>query len=196
MKHGSVLMPVFLRLTVGVLVGAIVGVHTVSLMPGRYLQLFFSAFLFYVAVRMLVGFSVRPSRPLPGNAGLVAAGGVIGAFSVFVGIGGGTLTVPYLNWCGVDAHRAVGTSAALGFPIALWGALMYVVTGYGLPDLPAGSLGFLYLPAFFGITLTSAIFARMGAFLSYRISANWLRRLFAVLLFLVSSNLFWRNLWS
>jgi len=197
-RHGNVLVPIFLKLSLGVIIGVTLGGGFVSVIKGQYLQLLFAAFLAYVALQMLISYAPRPARALPGSTSLGLAGGLIGACSVFFGIGGGTLTVPYLSWCGVSVHRAVATSAALGFCIALWGALIYAISGYRQPELPPASLGYLYLPALLGIMSTSALSARYGAALSSRVPAGSLRKAFAVFLILVAINLSMRNLgaWS
>ena len=79
--------------------------------------------IFEIFVALQIGFSVKPAvkRELPGKNGMLFAGGVIGTLSTILGIGGGTLTVPFLIWCHVDIRKAVATSSACGFPIALAG---------------------------------------------------------------------------
>lgn len=195
-RLGNVLVAVFYRLSIGVCVGAVVGVSLVTELAGVYLQLLFAVFLLYVAWQMLAGFSVSCSRGLPGTGGMVACGAGIGMFSTFFGIGGGTLTVPFLGWCGARPLQAIGTSAALGVSISILGALSYVFSGAEHPNLPIHSLGFVYLPAFAGIVLTSAIAARLGAITSSRMSDRPLQRSFALLLVLVAGSLIWHSLAS
>ena len=113
---------------------------------------------------------------------MTAAGVVIGTFSAIMGIGGGTLSVPFMTWCNVDARQAVATAAAIGFPIAVTGALGFLVSGWGNPDLPAASLGYINLPAFAGIVAASILFAPVGARIAHRIPQSTLKRLFAVFL--------------
>ena len=119
-------------------------------MSAALLKGLFVVFLFYAAIQMWLDFKPAPHRGLPGRAGTTLAGSVIGAVSSWVGIGGGTLSVPFMLWHNVPLHRAIATSAAIGFPIALAGAVGYVVGGRGVSGLPAGSLGFVYLPALVG----------------------------------------------
>jgi uncharacterized membrane protein YfcA len=113
---------------------------------------------------------------------MTAAGGAIGTVSAIVGIGGGTLTVPFLVWCNVTMQKAVATSAACGLPIALAGGLGFVVQGWGHARLPDGSSGYLYWPAFIGIVITSVMFAPLGARLAHALPATTLKRAFAVFL--------------
>ena len=74
--------------------------------------------------------NIKPQREMPGAAGVIAAGGVIGSISALVSIGGGSLTVPYLTWCNVPLKNAIGTSAAVGLPIAIAGTIGYLVNGW------------------------------------------------------------------
>src|SRR5690606_10060304 len=121
----------------------------------------------------------------PGKPGLVAAGGVIGWASAIFGIGGGSLTVPFLTWRSLPMQQAVATSSACGLPIALASALGFMWLGWHEAHLPAHSLGYVYLPALVGIAVTSMFFARFGARLAHRLSPRLLKRLFAALLFCV-----------
>ena len=194
-KKGAVLWRVFLFLACGVAIGAVAGVLTAVNISGTVLQLAFAVFLTYVALQMIFGFSPDAERRLPPTPGLVGAGGVIGCVSMYFGIGGGSLTVPFLSYCGVPPARAVGTSAALGLPIALWGTVLYIVSGWGQQGLPGASMGFVYLPAAFGILLTSVPFAKFGARLAHRLKPRQLRRVFGGVLLVVAIDLIWGNLW-
>jgi uncharacterized membrane protein YfcA len=119
------------------------------------------------------------------------AGGVIGAVSSWVGIGGGTLSVPFMLWHNVTLHRAIATSAAIGFPIALAGAAGYVLGGWEMQGLPAGSLGFVYLPALTGIVIGSVLTAPLGARTAHRIPVRPLKRIFALLLVTLALRMLW-----
>ena len=99
-----------------------------------------------------------------------------------LGIGGGTLTVPWLSWHNIGMRVAVGTSAACGFPVALVGAAGFVASGWGQPGLPAGSSGFVYWPAVAGISAASVVSAPLGARLAHRLEQERLRRVFALFL--------------
>jgi uncharacterized membrane protein YfcA len=82
-------------------------------------------------------------------------------------------------------QQAVGTSAACGLPIALFGAGSMVVTGWDDTAMPAGSLGYVYLPAWLGIVATSVFFARIGAGLASTLPSDKLKKLFSLLLLIV-----------
>jgi uncharacterized membrane protein YfcA len=181
-KRGAVLWKVFWRLAPGIVVGAWVGAWLASLIPTKELRYVFAVFEWLVALQMIVGFKPTVNRNLPGNTGLTAAGGGIGVVSAMVGIGGGSLTVPFLTWCRISIHNAIATSAACGLPIAVSGAIGFMVVGSGHVALPAYASGFVYWPAFIGIVMASASFAPLGAKLAHRLSVKKLRSVFAVFL--------------
>ena len=143
------------NITPGILIGTFCGSFLASHVPARFLQLFFVAFLFFVITQMLSGKKPKPSRHLPGLGGMSVAGGIIGVVSSLVGIGGGTLSVPFLLWNNLDMRKAIGTSAAIGFPIALAGCFGYIVNGWNAANLPPYSFGYIYLPGLFGIVIVS-----------------------------------------
>ncbi|MEQ5836897.1 sulfite exporter TauE/SafE family protein [Marinobacter sp. NFXS9] len=177
--------PVFRSMAVGIVIGAMIGAWTASLLSGAALELIIGVFVILVGLKMLFDVKPKPGRNVPGKPGLVAAGGGIGWASAIFGIGGGTLTVPFLSWCNVRMQRAVGTSSACGLPIAIAGALTNIATGWQAPSLPEYSLGFIYLPALVGIVATSVLFARVGAALAHRLDAMLLKRIFAMVLLVV-----------
>ncbi|KEF31213.1 MAG: sulfite exporter TauE/SafE family protein [Gammaproteobacteria bacterium] len=183
--RGAVRWELFRPMTVGIVVGAVLGAWSASLMSGQTLKLVIGVFAILVALKMITGANPKPGRDVPGGAGLTAAGGGIGWASAIFGIGGGTITVPYLSWCNVRMQEAVATSAACGLPIAIAGALGNMWTGWGHANLPEYSLGFIYLPALLGIILTSVPFAKVGAALAHRLDAIVLKRTFAIILIIV-----------
>lgn len=185
-RHGAVEWPLVGRIAPGILLGTLVGALLAAQVPALVLKLFFVAFLFYAATQMWLDFKPRPHRTLPGAAGTTAAGGVIGAVSSWVGIGGGTLSVPFMLFHNVPLHRAIATSAAIGFPIAVAGATGYVIGGWNAAGLPAGSLGFVYLPALAGIVVGSVLTAPLGARTAHRLPVRPLKRIFAVLLYVLA----------
>jgi len=177
-RHGAVLWPRVLRLGPAVAVGAVAGALLAHRMPGAALRAAVGVFELVVAVRMaFADFTPPGGREREGG---VLWGLPIGAVSALVGIGGGTLTVPYLAARGVPLHRAVGTGSALGVPIALAGGAALVFAGWGEAGLPAPRLGYVYLPAFVAVAVASALSAPLGARLAHRLPADRLRRVFAV----------------
>lgn len=188
-RQDSVDMEVFRALAGGVVAGAALGAVVASWLPGEVLQRIFGVFLIAVSLYMGFGRPPAPRTARPGTPGLLAAGGGIGSLSVMVGVGGGTMTVPYLTWRGLTMHRAVGTSAACALPLAACGAAVFVATGWSQPGLPGWATGYVYWPAFFGIVAASMLVAPAAARLAHRLPGRTLRRGFAVILVLVGLRL-------
>ena len=126
------------RLTPGVLAGALLGAAVASALPSDGLRIFFGVFALLVALQMGLGVRPAPHRDLPGPVGMGAVGTAIGVVSALVGIGGGSMTVPFLAWCNVPMRQAVATSAATGLPIAVAGAAGFLLAGMGR-SMPAWS---------------------------------------------------------
>jgi uncharacterized membrane protein YfcA len=190
-RHGAVEWPLVRRIAPGILAGTLAGAVLAAQMSAFALKLLFVVFLFYAATQMWLDFKPAPHRGLPGQAGITLAGGVIGVVSSWVGIGGGTLSVPFMLWHNVPLHRAIATSAAIGFPIAIAGAAGYALGGWGASGLPAGSLGFVYLPALAGIVLGSILTAPLGARTAHRLPVRPLKRIFALLLIALALRMAW-----
>lgn len=189
-RKGAVRWPIVTWMTMGILLGAGLGALTAAAIKGPMLQQVIGVFAIAIAIQMGLALQPKASRAVPGKLGLTAAGGVIGWASAIFGIGGGTLTVPFLSWRSVPMHQAVATSAACGLPIAAASALGFMLTGWQQPGLPPWSLGFVYLPAVVGIAATSMLFARFGAQLAHALPVPLLKRLFALLLFCVGVSFF------
>lgn len=190
-RHRAVLWPVMRDLTPGILTGTLLGALLAARISSRALSIFFVGFMIFVALQMIANLRPRPSRNLPGRAGLGVAGTVIGAIASLAAMGGGALTVPYLIWCNVRAHQAIGTSAAVGLPIAIGGSIGYVWNGWGHTGLPSGSLGFVYLPGLGVILVASVLAAPLGARLAHRLPVAVLKRIFAALLLVLSARMLW-----
>ncbi|MDP1681471.1 MAG: sulfite exporter TauE/SafE family protein [Burkholderiales bacterium] len=181
--HGAVNWKVWREITPGVVIGTLLGSVLAAYLSALFLKVFFVVFVFYVGTQMLLDIKPKPSRELPGLPGMFATGNVIGAVSSLVGIGGGTLSVPFMTWCNIKLHQAIGTSAAIGLPIAVAGAVGYVANGLAVNNLPAHSLGFIYLPALGAIVAASILTAPLGAKLAHRLPVKKLKKIFALLLY-------------
>lgn len=190
-RRGAVRWDIVWKITLGLLAGTFVGSLFASGLSGRFLTIFFICFLFCVATQMLSNYKPPASRNMPGFAGTACAGGVIGVVSSFVGIGGGTLSVPFMTFCNVEAHHAVGTSAALGFPIAVAGTLGYIISGIGVAGRPDFCLGYVNLSALVGLALASYCTAPIGAKISHALPTATLKRVFACFLYVVATKMLW-----
>ncbi|MCC8986843.1 MAG: sulfite exporter TauE/SafE family protein [Candidatus Contendobacter sp.] len=188
-QRGAVLWPAFWRLTPGIVIGAWLGAAVADVLSSAALTKIFAVFVLMVSAQMAFGAKPAPQRELPAAAGMAVTGGVIGALSAIVGIGGGSLTVPFLIWCNIHMRQAVATSAACGLPIALAGALGFIVTGFNAADLPAWSLGYVYGPALIGVAFASMLTAPLGAKLAHTLPTDSLKKVFAVFLAAVGAKM-------
>ena len=189
--HGAVLWQVVRGITPGILLGTFGATFVAAQAPTTWLALFFAVFMSYVAVQMLLNIKPKPHRELPGRLGMSAVGVGIGGISALVAIGGGTMSVPFMTWCNVKAQHAIGTSAAIGLPIALAGTAGYLINGWNHPGLPAASIGFVYLPALALVVAVSMATAPFGAKLAHRLPVATLKRIFAGLLVLLVARMLW-----
>lgn len=188
-RRGAVHWAIVRRIVPGILLGTFLGTCIAASLSTNFLKVFFVLFLYYVAMQMLIDKKAKPSRQLPGQLAMFGVGNSIGVVSSLVGIGGGTLSVPFMMWCNVPIHHAIGTSAAIGFPIAIAGTVGYIVNGLQAAGLPDYSLGYAYLPAFVGIVCASVLTAPLGVRLAHNLPVARLKRLFAVLLLLVGTRM-------
>ncbi len=194
-RRGAVRWLVVRRIVPGILHGTFLGTCIAARMSTDFLKGFFVIFLYYVAIQMFINRKPKPSREVPGLAGMFGVGNVIGVVSSLVGIGGGTLSVPFMMWCNIAVHEAIGTSAAIGFPIAIAGTVGYIVNGFPMPGLPEYSLGYVYLPALVGIVCASVVTAPAGVYLAHSLPVAKLKRVFAVLLLAVGTRMLASLLW-
>lgn len=188
--HGAVNWQAAKYITPGIIIGTSVGTTLVGMLQSQALGIIFVVFIYCAATQMLLRITPKPSRKLPGWTGMSCAGGVIGLISSFVAIGGGLLAVPFLTLCNVKLQNAIGTAAALGFPIAVTGAIGYIVNGMAQSQpLPDHSLGYVYLPALGWVVLASTITAPIGAKTTHAMRSNTLRQIFVVLLYLLGTKM-------
>ncbi len=187
--HGAVRWDIVKGIAPGVLVGTFAGTFIAASVPTRPLAIFFACFMAYVSIQMILNVKPKPSRDLPGAAGLAGVGGVIGVISALVAIGGGSLSVPFMTWCNVKMQNAIGTSAAIGLPIALAGAAGYLINGWGGDGLPDWSLGYVFLPALLLISAVSTFTAPLGARLAHRLPVATLKKIFAGVLMALSAKM-------
>ncbi len=193
--RGAVRWDLVRRLAPGIVLGAaLASLGVFTILKGFWLAACFALFVGYSATRMLIDSKPEPTRQVPGTPGLLAAGGAIGFLSGLVGAGGAFVSVPFLTWCNVAIHQAVATSAALGFPISAANAVGYAISGAGLDGRPPHALGYIWLPALLTIAAGSVLTAPLGARVAHRLPVRQLRRVFAVLLYLLTAYMLYRAL--
>ena len=181
-RHNSVDWPTVRAMVPGLLAGVLAGALLARFLDTAFLKVFFLAFMALIIAQMVFNLRPRASRELPARAGLTAMAVFIGVSSSLFGGGAAAVGVPFLTWCNMSTHRAIGTVAAMGFPLAIAGAVGYAVAGLTVPGLPKWSAGFVYLPAFAGISIASLLVAPFGARLAHRLKGPTLRRIFALFL--------------
>jgi uncharacterized membrane protein YfcA len=190
-KHGAVRWDILRTAVPGLVVGTLLGTVVADLLESKYLAIFFVIFVYYSAVQMVANVKPKPTRQLPGRAGMTVVAGIVGIVSSLVGIGGGVMTIPLMSLCNVPMRQAIGTSAALGLPIAIAGTVGFIATGLGKDHLPALSLGYVYLPALVGIVIGTFITVPWGAKMAHSMPVTRLQKIFAVILFILATRMLW-----
>lgn len=196
-KHhqlGAVNWQVVRNITPGILLGTAIGALTASKIPAQGLGIFFAMFVYFAAAQILIDKRPHASRQIPGIAGITSFGALTGWISSLVSIGGGTLVVPFLLWCNLSIRNAIGTAAAIGFPIAAGGTLGYISVGAQIKGLPDLHVGYVYLPALFWIALATMLTAPFGARAAHSLNVGLLRKLFAGLLIVLATKLLFKVL--
>jgi uncharacterized membrane protein YfcA len=191
-RRGAVVWRVVWALAPGILVGSFLGPQIAAGMSSAVVASLFAVFTSTAGVQMLIRREPKPTRELPGKAGLFGVGAGIGMVSSMVGAGGAFLSVPFMVWCNVRMRNAVATSAAIGFPISAAGTIGYVVAGLRQDALPPLTMGYVNLPALGGIVVASMLTAPLGARLAHRWPVATLRQAFACLMFVIACYMVWK----
>lgn len=181
-RHNSVDWAVVRTMIPGLLVGVLAGAVLARFSNTTFLKASFLGFMALIIVQLVLNLRPKSPRALPGTVGLTAMALFIGVSSSLFGGGAAAIGVPFLTWCDMTTHRAIGTVSAMGFPVAIAGAVGYALAGISVPGLPPWSVGFVYLPAFVGISVASVLVAPFGARLAHKLAGPTLRRIFALFL--------------
>ena len=195
---GGVNWDVWKHMAPGLVIGSLMGAGVASIIQGDSLQAIIGSGAFLVGLKMLFlrnkSLDENDFSRLPSRVKQTSLGGFIGIVSAIFGIGGGTLTVPILSYCGLKIQHAVGTSAACGLPIAASGAIGFFIFGQfssmGVKEtLPSGVYGFVHIYAFVCVSFASFLTAPIGAKFAHKLPAATLKKTFAVLLLVVGIKL-------
>ena len=188
-RHKNIEWALFGHIIPGIIFGTIAGALLTQVMHSRWLELLFGLFLIAVSIKMFFGFHAEETHhKMPNEIILLIVGSLIGFKSGLLGIGGGSLSVPFLKYCGLSMRKAAGTSATFTLTVALTGSITFLLSIHG-HTVPGGTTGYLYWPAFLLVAPFTAFFAPVGAKLSTHLPDSFLRKLFSVLLFCVSAKL-------
>ena len=186
-RRGAVRWSTVARLAPGIVVGsAAASLAAFAYAKGAVLALLFAGLVLVSSIHMFADRPAVAHRRLPGTAGQAGAGAAIGFMSGLVGAGSGFVSVPWMTWHGVPMRHAVATSAALALPIAMVNVAGYIASGVHVPGLPAGSAGYVWVPAWIAIAVASVAVAPLGVRAAHALPAAGLRKLFAGLLLALS----------
>lgn len=189
-KRKAILWDQFPLLAIGTLLGMLVGTFFVQKMSNTILQIVFCIFMIYTIYGLLTKKKETEhiedvKDPIIAKPALISGGSLIGSISSFIGIAGGTITIPLLSHWGFNTRKCIATSSMIGVIIASVGMIMGIIYGWAQTDISHYYLGFIYLPAFIGISITSILFAPIGVKVAYRLPIPRVRQIFALFLFLV-----------
>jgi uncharacterized membrane protein YfcA len=189
-KNHNIIWPMYNRMVPLIVIGTVLGAVAATFLHSDILSFIFALFLLSIGVQMLRVKNPRPGVLKPPKKRTVRiAGIVIGIKSGLLGIGGGTLSVPFLVWCNIPMKQSSGTSAAFTLPIAIMGTISFLFLGWG-HSIVSWSTGYIYWPAVLCVAPFSVLFAQVGAKWASFMPAKLLKRLFAVLLLLLSVKMF------
>lgn len=187
-KKRAVIWPIVLQLSPGIAVGAWFGASFASQLDTATLKPLFGLFELFVAALMFSRYQNKQHHLTIKTTNAIVGGGLIGGISSIVGIGGGTLTVPFLHWHNISMKNAIATSAACGLPIAVFASAAYIYSGWQLQTNPFSSVintGYVQLNAFLLISISSFFCAPLGAKLAHQVADIHLKKIFALLLILL-----------
>ncbi len=187
--RGAIRWDIARDITPGILVGGLVGSWIASFIPTALFAALFTAVIYGAATHMLLDRKPKASRQPPGWVGMFVAGFLVSSLSAFAAIGGAFMTVPFMLWCNVPMLEAIGTAAVIGFPIALSGTIGFIVMGLRETGLPPYSAGFVFLPALAGVVVASVLTAPLGAAAAHRVPTQWLKRIFALLFYVIATRM-------
>ncbi|CEK09305.1 sulfite exporter TauE/SafE family protein [Legionella hackeliae] len=188
-KAHGILWNVYKHLAPGIILGTICGALLAHKLPTNGLKILLGLFLLGVGIKMLVEKPITPMPYFPKWWSIGIVSYFIGLSSGLLGIGGGTLIIPYLNYCGVELRKIIPVSALCTMTVALVGTLTFIMTGSKETELPLYSTGYVYWPAVICLATLSSVFAPLGAKMTYIIPVKQLRYGFVFILFVSASNL-------
>lgn len=181
-KRDSVNWSIFRKMVPGIVLGTFAATFVAINIKSYYLALFFTLVMIVLSIRMIFNLEPKQGTAVPSTLNLFSAGSIIGAISAIMSVGGGAFTVPYLTSRKVDIKKAIGTSAAIGFPLSIIGTLGYIINGWNVSAISNFQVGYVYLPAVILVSLTSMITAPLGVKTAHKLPTAILKKFFAFLL--------------
>lgn len=188
---GAVDMSVLKGMGLAVALGVLAGIGIASIVDGSVLKIVYVVSALAMAIKLAMGGDRwRLGTELPGKALRTVVGGAVGVVSTLIGIGGGVYITAFMTLYGRTIHQAVATASGFGPIIAVPAALGYVWAGWGVPDLPVGSLGYVSVLGALLIMPTSVLAAPLGVRIAHGISRRALELAFAAFLASVAVRFF------
>ena len=189
-QRNAIIWALVRQMLPGLLAGALLGTVIADAIGNTALGIVFGIFALLVGLQMLRDVRQVGNHPLPGHRAIAGTGLVISMLSSLLGIGGGSMTVPWLLWHGQQVQKSIATAAACGYPIAVAGTLGFVLLGDSHAGAP--TLGYVHLPALAGVALFSVFGAPLGVAAVHRSSPVLAKRFFALFLLVVAVKMLWR----
>ncbi|NNM58300.1 MAG: sulfite exporter TauE/SafE family protein [Legionellales bacterium] len=194
-RRNAVLWRVVNRINISCIVGAAAGAVLAIWLPSHILSLIFGIFVFFIAYLLLRPQTLeQKNRTLPPPVQLNSSAFGIATFCSLLGMGGGSLMVPFLNYYGISMRESIGTSAACGFFIALSGLVCLMLLQLHVSTSIHWMIGYLYLPAFLCMSVASVAFAPLGAKLAHTLPVPLLKKIFAGFLVIVGISMFYKSI--
>jgi len=201
LKTGYLNKEILKNLLLGLLPGVILGASLTSLfLPPRFVKIFFALLLIIMAYKMLKGKKIKEKVNEPqeciyiSRTKIILIGSLAGILAGMLGIGGGALITPMLhNFCNVPIKEAMATNTGVIFLSSLVSTLSYIFFGIKNTDLPY-FLGYIYLPAVVFMIPFLIIGTKLGIKIMYKSHPDKLRKIFAIILILVSINVIYKSI--
>ena len=174
-QEGDILWSIYHKLWPGIILGTMIGAMLADQLSTQVLHIIFGLFLLLVAVKMIAEVHIQHPHHMPSNAITSLVSALVGLLSGLLGIGGGTLIIPYLNFCGIEIRKIPAISSLCTMVVAMVGTILFIITGSDEGGLPAYSSGYIYWPAVIWVAIPSVLFAPIGARLTYVLPVQQLK---------------------
>lgn len=192
-KRKGVRWDMFWNMLPGLIIGSIIGAIIAHFLPSSYLRIIFGVFLVLVSFRLIINKPITGKEKGLSLRVIRISSLLIGMLSSLLGVGGGTLLVPFLLRCQLDMREAAGTSIACGLSIGIVATVSFMIAGLSSLQHAPLSTGYIYWPAFLGVAIASILLAPLGAVLAHRLPKELLKRVFGWFLLLMACDMLFFN---
>lgn len=187
-KHLVELKSIIKLLLPGSMIGSLIGVVSAAYLSGHNFKILFGFVVLCIAFRTIFDqhFAIK-SPSLPDNKKLFALSLLMGIIATCFGVGMGPLCVPLMKRYGYSISKSIAIATFIGGALVIFAAVGFIIIGHFQSNLPAYSIGYIYLPMLVGIGIPSIFSARIGAKLTYKLDAKNLKIIFSVFLVIVGT---------